>query len=108
MTPRYHTLRIAEVRPETPECISVKFELPPELEPEYRFVQGQHIGLRATLDGEELRRSYSICSGIDDGEIRVAIKKVGGGKFSRWANEALEGRRSDRSDDTRGPVFYGA
>ncbi len=63
MTPRYHTLRIAEVRPETPECISVKFDLPPELAPEYRFVQGQHIGLRATLDGEELRRSYSICSG---------------------------------------------
>jgi ring-1,2-phenylacetyl-CoA epoxidase subunit PaaE len=90
MTPRYHSLRIAEVRPETPECISVKFDLPPELAPEYRFVQGQHIGLRATLDGEELRRSYSICSGVDDGEIRVAIKRVGGGKFSRWANEALK------------------
>ncbi len=40
MTARYHTLRIAEVRPETPECISVKFDLPPELAPEYRFVQG--------------------------------------------------------------------
>ena len=52
-----------------------------ELAPDYRFVQGQHIGLRATLDGEELRRSYSICSGLDDGEIRVAIRKVGGGKF---------------------------
>ncbi|HVE90287.1 MAG TPA: 1,2-phenylacetyl-CoA epoxidase subunit PaaE [Burkholderiaceae bacterium] len=90
MTPRYHSLRIAEVRPETPDCISVKFDVPPELEPEYRFVQGQHIGLRTTLDGEELRRSYSICSGVDDGEIRVAIKKVGGGKFSRWANDALQ------------------
>ncbi len=53
-------------------------------------MQGQHIGLRTTLDGEELRRSYSICSGVDDGEIRVAIKKVGGGKFSRWANDALK------------------
>ena len=90
MTPRYHALRIAEIRPETPDCISVKFDLPPELAPEYRFVQGQHIGLRATLDGEELRRSYSICSGVDDGEIRVAIKKVGGGKFSRWANDVLK------------------
>ena len=90
MAPRYHTLRIADVRRETPECISVKFDLPTELEPDYRFVQGQHIGLRKVLDGEELRRSYSICSGIDDGEIRVAIKKVGGGKFSQWANDALK------------------
>lgn len=90
MAPRYHSLRVADVRRETPECISVRFELPPELEPEYRFVQGQHIGLRATLDGEELRRSYSICSGVDDGEIRVAIKKIGGGKFSQWANDALK------------------
>jgi ring-1,2-phenylacetyl-CoA epoxidase subunit PaaE len=90
MTPRYHTLRIADVRRETPECISVTFDLPPELAPAYRFVQGQHLGLRTTLDGEELRRSYSICSGADDGEIRVAIKKVGGGKFSHWANEALK------------------
>ncbi len=90
MAPRYHTLRIAEVRHETPECISVKFDVPPELAPEYRFVQGQHLGLRTTLGGEELRRSYSICSGIDDGEIRVAIKKVGGGKFSHWANEVLK------------------
>ncbi|MGH6612115.1 MAG: FAD-binding oxidoreductase, partial [Burkholderiaceae bacterium] len=90
VTPRYHSLRIADVRPETPDCISVKFDLPPELAPDYRFTQGQHIGLRATLEGEELRRSYSICSGVDDNEIRVAIKKVGGGKFSRWANEALK------------------
>jgi ring-1,2-phenylacetyl-CoA epoxidase subunit PaaE len=90
MAARYHTLRVADVRRETPDCISVTFDLPPELEPDYRFVQGQHIGLRATLDGEELRRSYSICSGVDDNEIRVAIKKVGGGKFSQWANDTLK------------------
>ncbi|MBA2411667.1 MAG: phenylacetate-CoA oxygenase/reductase subunit PaaK [Burkholderiaceae bacterium] len=90
MTPRYHSLRVAEVRIETPECISLKFDLPPELAHEYRFVQGQHLGLRTTLDGEELRRSYSICSGLDDAEIRVAIKKVGGGKFSQWAHDALK------------------
>jgi len=90
MTPRYHTLRIAEIRPETADCISVKFDVPSELAPEYRFVQGQHIGLRTNLDGVEVRRSYSICSGADDGEIRVAIKKVGGGKFSRWANDVLK------------------
>lgn len=90
MAARYHTLRVADVRRETPDCISVTFDLPRELEPDYQFVQGQHIGLRTTLDGEELRRSYSICSGLDDGEIRVAIKKIGGGKFSQWANDTLK------------------
>jgi ring-1,2-phenylacetyl-CoA epoxidase subunit PaaE len=89
MTPRFHRLRIKEVRRETPECVSLAFDVPAELASEYRFVQGQHLNLRATLDGEEVRRSYSICSGVDDGELRVAIKKVPGGRFSVWANERL-------------------
>ncbi len=81
---------MAEVRRETPECVSLKFELPDALADEYRFTQGQHLALRATLDGEELRRSYSVCSGCDDGELRVAVKKVPGGRFSVWVNEALK------------------
>lgn len=89
MTPRFHPLRVTEVRRETPECVSLKFDLPDELAGEYRFTQGQHLALRATLDGEELRRSYSVCSGCDDGELRVAVKKVPGGRFSVWANESL-------------------
>jgi ring-1,2-phenylacetyl-CoA epoxidase subunit PaaE len=89
MTPRFHRLRIREVRRETPECVSLAFDVPAELAAEYRFVQGQHLNLRATLDGEEVRRSYSICSGVDDGELRVAIKRVPGGRFSAWANERL-------------------
>jgi ring-1,2-phenylacetyl-CoA epoxidase subunit PaaE len=89
MTPRFHRLRIKEVRRETPECVSLAFDVPAELASEYRFVQGQHLNLRATLDGEEVRRSYSICSGVDDSELRVAIKKVPGGRFSVWANERL-------------------
>lgn len=96
MTPRFHSLRIAEVRRETPDCISVAFEVPAALAEEFRYAPGQHLSLRAVLDGEELRRSYSICSGLDDGELRVAIKKVGGGRFSSWANEALRpGQRID-------------
>jgi ring-1,2-phenylacetyl-CoA epoxidase subunit PaaE len=90
MTPRFHRLRIRDVRRETPECVSLAFEVPAELADEYRFVQGQHLNVRAVLDGEEVRRSYSICSGVDDGELRVAIKKVPGGRFSSWANEALK------------------
>jgi len=87
--PRFHTLRIAEVRRETPESVSLRFDLPAELADEYGFVQGQHIALRTAFDGEELRRSYSICSGCDDGELRVAVKKVPGGRFSTWVNDAL-------------------
>jgi ring-1,2-phenylacetyl-CoA epoxidase subunit PaaE len=94
MTPRFHSLRIAQVRRETPECISVAFEVPAALASEYHYAPGQHLSLRAVLGGEELRRSYSICSGLDDGELRVAIKKVAGGRFSAWANEALQSGHS--------------
>ncbi len=90
MTPRFHQLRVAEVRRETPECVSLKFDLPAELADEYRFTQGQHLALRTTLDGEELRRSYSVCAGCDDGELRIAVKKVPGGRFSVWANASLK------------------
>jgi ring-1,2-phenylacetyl-CoA epoxidase subunit PaaE len=90
MTPKFHTLRIAEVRRETPEAISVSFAVPAELAAEYAFTQGQHITLRAHLEGQELRRSYSICAGVDDGQLRVAIKKVPGGVFSTYANMNLK------------------
>jgi ring-1,2-phenylacetyl-CoA epoxidase subunit PaaE len=90
MSPRFHSLRIAEIRRETPDCVSLRFEIPGGLADEYRFVQGQHLALRAQLDGEELRRSYSICAGCDDGELRVAVKRVPGGRFSVWVNERLK------------------
>src|SRR5512134_2618385 len=96
MTPRFHTLRIAEVRRETPDAISLRFEVPEALRGEYAFVQGQHVTLRSQLDGEEVRRTYSICAGVDDGELRVAIKQVAGGRFSTWANRTL--RSGDRID----------
>jgi ring-1,2-phenylacetyl-CoA epoxidase subunit PaaE len=96
MTPRFHTLRIAEVRRETPDAVSLHFEVPAELRSEYAFVQGQHLTLRTRLDGEEMRRTYSICAGVDDGELRVAIKQVAGGRFSTWANHTL--RSGDRID----------
>jgi ring-1,2-phenylacetyl-CoA epoxidase subunit PaaE len=90
MSPRFHTLRVAEVRRETPDCVSLTFEIPAEVAPDYRFMQGQHIALRTKLDGEDMRRSYSICSGCDDDELRVAVKKVPGGRFSIWVNESLK------------------
>lgn len=90
MTPRFHTLTIREVRRETPEAVSLAFALPESLREDFRFTPGQHLSLRTRLDGEELRRSYSICAGLDDRELRVAIKKVAGGRFSSWANEQLK------------------
>jgi ring-1,2-phenylacetyl-CoA epoxidase subunit PaaE len=96
MTPRFHTLRIAEVRRETADAVSLRFDVPAALRSEYAFVQGQHLTLRTRLDGEEVRRTYSICAGVDDGELRVAIKQVAGGRFSTWANRALHS--GDRID----------
>jgi ring-1,2-phenylacetyl-CoA epoxidase subunit PaaE len=90
MTPRFHTLKIAEVRRETPESVSLRFDLPAELRADYAFAPGQHLALRATIDGQEVRRSYSICAGADDGELRVAIRKVNGGQFSTWASDRLK------------------
>ncbi|MGH8678054.1 MAG: 1,2-phenylacetyl-CoA epoxidase subunit PaaE [Burkholderiales bacterium] len=90
MRPRFHTLRIAEVRRETPEAISLRFDVPPELAADYAFIQGQHVTLKARIDEQEVRRSYSICAGVDDAELRVAIKKVSGGLFSSWANSELK------------------
>lgn len=87
---QFHSLRIREVRPETREAVSVAFEVPPELEGSFRFTQGQYLVLRTELDGEEVRRSYSICTGVNDGELRVAIKRVPGGRFSSYANSTLE------------------
>jgi ring-1,2-phenylacetyl-CoA epoxidase subunit PaaE len=98
--PKFHTLKIREVRSETGDSISVAFDVPPELRDLYRFREGQFLTLRDTMAGEEIRRSYSVCCGVHDydrhGELRVAIKRVAGGRFSNWANEQLcPGREID-------------
>ena len=66
------------------------FAIPKGLEGDYSFTPGQYLTLRTTMDGEEVRRSYSICSGPDDGELRIAVKKVDGGAFSNWAADELK------------------
>ena len=91
--PHFHRLRIREVRPETDQAVSVAFEVPADLREAYRFTQGQFLTLRETVGGQDLRRSYSICTAVPDyrdgDELRVAIKRVAGGRFSNWANENL-------------------
>ncbi len=87
---QFHSLTIREVRPETREAVSIAFDVPPELNDTFRFTQGQHLIVRTHMDGEEVRRSYSICTGVNDGDLRVAVKKVPGGRFSGFANGELK------------------
>jgi ring-1,2-phenylacetyl-CoA epoxidase subunit PaaE len=86
---RWHKLAIKDIRKETPECVSISFDVPAEMKTLYQFRQGQNLTLRAVLNGEEVRRSYSICSSPLDNELRIAVKKVLDGKFSTFANGTL-------------------
>lgn len=85
----FHSLLIRHVRRETPDAVAVSFEVPDALRSVFAFKPGQHITLRATLDGQEQRRTYSICSGPADDGLEIGIKRVAGGQFSAWANDAL-------------------
>ncbi len=87
--PRFHTLTIEGLRQETSDAVSLAFAVPPKLRAAYAYQPGQYLTLRATIEGEDVRRSYSICSGLDDGELRVVAKRVVGGAFSNWAQEKL-------------------
>lgn len=94
--PRFHRLAVNDLRREASDAVSMTFTIPTDLKGDYAFTPGQYLTLRTMLDGEEVRRSYSICSGPDDGEIRIAVKKVDGGAFSSWAADEL--KRGDELD----------
>ena len=88
--PLFHDLTVRRIDPDTAEAVIVTFDVPEPLRETYAFTQGQYLTLRKTLGGEDLRRSYSICAGVDDGELRVGVRKVKGGVFSNWINESLK------------------
>lgn len=90
MSVSFHRLRIAEIVPETADAKSIRFEVPRDLEETFRFRPGQHLTLRAEIGGEEVRRNYSLCVAPADGELKVTVKRIAGGRFSTWANEALK------------------
>lgn len=83
----FHSLTINHVQPETDTAVCIGFDIPEALQEIFRFKQGQFLTLRAMIEGEEVRRSYSICSGVHDGNMRVAIKRVKNGQFSNYAND---------------------
>lgn len=90
MAVHFHKLKVKQVKKETEDCVSISFDVPDNLKSEFSFEQGQNITIKKTVDGEELRRSYSICAAPFENELRVAVKKVDGGKFSSFAADALK------------------
>lgn len=90
MTPKFHSLKISDVRKETEDTVSVAFEIPSDLRENYQFIPGQYLTLRKEINGEDIRRSYSLCAAPFENEWRVAIKTVPAGKFSTFANTELK------------------
>jgi ring-1,2-phenylacetyl-CoA epoxidase subunit PaaE len=90
MSIHFHPLTIRDIRRETDDCVSISFAIPPELSEQFVYREGQNITLRVYIDGEEIRRSYSVCSSPLEDELRVAVKAVPGGLFSQYANTRLK------------------
>ena len=89
MSLKFHPLEISEITHETPDAVSLQFEVPPDLAADYAFTPGQYLTLRADLDGHDTRRSYSICAAPGE-PLRVGVKRVEGGRFSTYATEGLQ------------------
>lgn len=85
-----HSLRISDYRRETPSAVSIAFDVPSNLKETFAFHAGQYLTLEALINGEKVRRAYSICSSPQSGELRVAIKEVENGLFSGYANQSLQ------------------
>jgi len=90
MSTHFHPLRITDISPETDEAITLTLEPRDEHRAMFAFQPGQHLTLRADLNGEDVRRNYSLCVAPDEGRLRVAIKRIAGGAFSNWAASGLK------------------
>ena len=93
---KFHSIKVADVYKETKDCTVISFEIPNDLKSEYQFKQGQHLTLRTIIDGNEVRRSYSLCSSPIENKWNVAVKKINEGLFSTFVNEKL--RKGDVLD----------
>lgn len=90
MAVHFHRLKVKDVKKETPDCVSIEFDIPEVLKKEFEFSHGQNITIKKVIDGEEIRRSYSICTAPFENALRVAVKGVDSGKFSSFANNQLK------------------
>ena len=89
--PKFHSLKIADVHRDTADAVVVSFEIPDDLEGHYAFIPGQYLTLRAEIDGEDVRRSYSICSPLGSETLSVGIKRIDDGIFSSFAQNLSAG-----------------
>ncbi len=87
---RFYELGVYDAHHDTRESLVVTFDIPSDLKATFRFVQGQYLTLRTTIDGSEVRRSYSICAAVQDLRPRIGIKKAPSGLFSSWAHQHLK------------------
>ena len=87
---KFHSITVADIYKETKDCSVVTFDIPKELQSEFQYKQGQHLTLRAHIDGAEVRRSYSLCSCPLDHKWQVAVKKISNGVFSTFVNDSLK------------------
>lgn len=90
MTPKFHTIVIADVRRETEDTVSIAFGVPESLRSDYAYKSGQYLTLKAIINGKDTRRSYSLCSSPFENEWRVAVKRVENGVFSNFANDSMK------------------
>src|SRR4051812_35735534 len=89
MAEHFHALRVADIIAETADANSISLEVPADLRDRFAFKAGQHLTLRATINGEEVRRNYSLCTAPADDEWKVTVKRIGGGLFSNWVGDQL-------------------
>ena len=87
---KFHSIKVLDVYKETKDCSVVSFEIPEELKTDFKYSHGQHLTLRANIDGSEVRRSYSLCSSPTENKWQVAVKKINGGLFSAFVNDTLK------------------
>jgi ring-1,2-phenylacetyl-CoA epoxidase subunit PaaE len=90
MDKHFHALKVAEIVPETAEANSIRFEVPQELRDAFAFKAGQHLTLKAMIDGEEVRRNYSLCTAPDEQDWMVTVKRIANGVFSNWVGDRLK------------------
>jgi len=87
---KFHSIKIADIYKETKDCSVLSFEIPQELNQEFQYKQGQHLTLKAIIDGQDTRRSYSLCSSPNENIWKIAVKKINGGLFSTYINDTLK------------------
>ena len=87
---KFHHIKLLDVYKETKDCSVISFEIPEEMKEEFKYSHGQHLTMRAFIDGQDVRRSYSLCSSPVEDKWKVAVKKINGGLFSSFVNETLK------------------